>query len=75
LNNSIPATKIQISEWETITKFLDSEQLANELRNFAVLLHQSSLKCHTKYMSKHSILFGKRQGSYQTEFNKFISAL
>ena len=75
LNNSLPATQSSISKWNTITEFLDNPQLANELRNLAVQLHQSSLKCHTKYLSKHSILFGKRHGSYQRGLNKFISAL
>lgn len=60
---------------DLVSRTIDSAAWALLVRNEAVMLNDLAKKCHSKYLSKHAILSGKKFSTYEIELKKFTDAL
>lgn len=57
---------------DLISRTVDEPEWARKVRNEAVRLNQVASNAHSRFMSKHSILSGRRLTAYEREMDQFI---
>jgi len=58
---------------DLISQTVDNSDWEVMVRNEAVMLNNLASKCHSKYLSKHSILSGKKFAAYDRALKRFLS--